>query len=347
MNNKVKCPSCGNDIEINDALAHQLKEETERIKKAVEEDARKKIQNEFEEKEKERNKLLEAEKQKNKELVETIAAAEKNKRREEEKIREEVAEAAAEKHRLEKLEWEKTKADMQKTVETLQRQGKQGSQQLQGEVLELDLEGQLKSNFPNDEFLPIPKGVEGGDIWQKVMESGDEVGSILWETKRAKTWDKKWLPKLRANTAKVNGSESILVSQILPPDVKGFHLIDRVWVSNYEYALHTARIVRFLLRRVAVAKKSTSHTDDDLRKIREYINSDNFKHKISMHYDVIKAMREELDSEVRLTQVRWKRREEQIKSLNVNFSQLEGEINLMVDKTSELPQIAGESDNDK
>ena len=47
MNNKVKCPSCGNDIEINDALAHQLKEETERIKKAVEEDARKKIQNEL------------------------------------------------------------------------------------------------------------------------------------------------------------------------------------------------------------------------------------------------------------------------------------------------------------
>lgn len=42
MNTTIKCPSCGDDVKIDDALAHQLQEETARIKKAVETDARKK-----------------------------------------------------------------------------------------------------------------------------------------------------------------------------------------------------------------------------------------------------------------------------------------------------------------
>src|SRR3990167_9730397 len=249
MDNIIKCTHCGRDIKISDALAHELKEEAERIKKAAGEETRKKVRDEFEEKDKAQKLELEEEKKKNRELIETF---EKKKKEDEEKIREQTSKEASEKHRLEKLEFEKKINDMQKALEEAQRKGKQGSQQLQGEVLELDLEAQLKAQFPHDEFAPVPKGVEGGDVWQKIHdERGNLFGSILWETKRTKAWANTWLPKLREDARRINASESILVSQVLPEGVKSYHRKDGVWISNYEYAINTARFVRYLLMKVA------------------------------------------------------------------------------------------------
>lgn len=280
-------------------------------------------------------KIIEEERKKNDEILKNI---QRQKKEDEQKILEQATKNAADKYRLDKLEYEKKFADMQKALEDAQRKGKQGSQQLQGEVLELDLEEQLKIQFPYDEFVPIPKGVEGADIWQKVKDQkGNDVGSIVWETKRTKTWDKKWLRKLREDMGRLNASECILVSQILPGETKDFSYLERVWITNYEYALHVARVVSFMLRKVAASKSAMNHTDEELIKIREYISSDSFRHKINMHHDTINLMHEELTSEIRLTQVRWKKREAQIKTLDNNISQLDGEIQ------SILPDVTTQS----
>src|SRR3990167_8452536 len=324
MNSTIKCPHCGKDVKISDALNHELKEETERIIKATEEETRKKIQEEFEKKDKKRKAELEDEKKKNKEL---LVAFEKKSKEDGERIREEATKEAAEKSRLEKLEYEKKISDMQKALEEAQRKGKQGSQQLQGEVLELDLEGQLKTQFPLDEFLPIPKGVEGADIWQNVRgERGNVAGSILWETKRTKSFDKKWLPKLREDTRRINASECILVTEILPADIKGFHRIDGVWITNYEYALHIARTVRFILLKVSAARASASHEDNELKRIYEYITSEAFRHKFESHFEAVKALRDDLASEKRLTEIRWKKRDTYIDRLDRSASQMYGEL---------------------
>ena len=347
MNSTIKCPHCGKDVKISDALNHELKEETERIIKATEEETRKKIQEEFAQKDKERKAELEDEKKKNKEL---LVAFEKKSKEDGERIREEATKEAAEKSRLEKLEYEKKISDMQKALEEAQRKGKQGSQQLQGEVLELDLEEKLKSHFPMDEFLPIPKGIEGADIWQKVVnKNGKEVGSILWETKRTKNWDKKWLPKLREDTRKINASDSILVTDTLPNEIKSFHNIDKVWVTTYEFALHVARIVRYLLLKIDAVKASASHDEMELRNIFQYITSDAFKHKIEAHDEAVKAMKIDLDSEIRLTQTRWKRREIQLNRLDSSVSELYGELQGIIptlpDRNIELLPDGTENDN--
>jgi len=51
----------------------------------------------------------------------------------------------------------------------LKRKAEQGSQQLQGEVLELELEEMLKTNFPLDNLEPVGKGKRGADILQRVI----------------------------------------------------------------------------------------------------------------------------------------------------------------------------------
>jgi hypothetical protein len=78
---------------------------------------------------------------------------------------------------------------MQRQIEDLRRKAEQGSQQLQGEVQELELEGLLRQKFRRDLFEPVPKGEFGGDLIQRVVgPTGQICGSILWEAKRTKNW---------------------------------------------------------------------------------------------------------------------------------------------------------------
>lgn len=354
--NTLICPNCKKNIELSEALLHEFQEEFElKHKKDMEEAVRiasENVKKEFELKQSEeldklkkenakkdeelRKKELEALEEKKK-LEEEKELFEKNKAKEEERLRDSIYREMSDKTRLEKLEYEKKISDMQKALEEAQRKGKQGSQQLQGEVLELDLEDQLKSQFPMDDFMPIPKGVEGADIWQKVKDmQGKEVGSIIWETKRTKNWDKKWLTKLKDDARRVNASECILVSQVLPNDIKSFHRLEGVWISNYEYALHVVRTVRYLMLKVAVIKDSVSHEDEELRQIYDYIISDAFRHKIEAHNEAIRAMEEDLSSEQRLTQIRWKKRAFQIKKLDNSVSQLYGELQGIMPKLQDI-----------
>ena len=57
---------------------------------------------------------------------------------------------------------------MQRQIEDLKRKAEQGSQQLQGEAMELELEAALRAKFPHDAIEPVPKGEFGGDVLQRV-----------------------------------------------------------------------------------------------------------------------------------------------------------------------------------
>src|SRR5262245_8568875 len=105
---------------------------------------------------------------------------------------------AEEEMKLKVMEAEQTIASMQKQIEDLKRRAEQGSQQLQGEVQELEIESLLSARFPRDTIQPVPKGEFGGDILHRVMNPvGQQCGTILWESKRTKNWNDGWLPKLR------------------------------------------------------------------------------------------------------------------------------------------------------
>jgi hypothetical protein len=89
--------------------------------------------------------------------------------------RDQARKEAEEEQRLKVAEKEQTIAAMQKQIEELKRRAEQGSQQLQGEVQELDLENLLRSRFPFDLVEPVPKGEFGGDVVQRVVAAGGQV----------------------------------------------------------------------------------------------------------------------------------------------------------------------------
>lgn len=348
--NDIKCPNCGKVIQISEALQHEFGDKIRSEEKliAIQEIAKAKLQtqNELEKKlreefaNKNKSSMLEMEeaRKKQKELEEKLLITAKEAKDNEEKIKEEAVKEVSQKSHLEKLEFEKKISDMQKALEEAQRKGKQGSQQLQGEVLELELEQRLKTTFPNDEFLPVPKGVEGGDIWQKIKYKDRIVGSILWETKRTKAWSNSWITKLKDDSAKISASEAIIVSIVMPDGMTNFDRKDGIWISTYEHAIGICRYIRFLITSMSSVKSSASQTEEEWGRIRDYMLSDSFKHRMQAHFDGIQALRTGFDAEKRATMLRWKKQEAQIEKLDINTINFYGELKAIV---SDLPEIKG------
>src|SRR6185369_15322356 len=124
-------------------------------------------------------------------------------------------------------------AGMQRQIEELRRKADQGSQQLQGEALEIELESVLRNRFPRDLIEPVAKGEFGGDLVHRVLGPGGQAsGTILWESKRTKAWNPAWLGKLRDDQRAAKAELALIVSSALPKHVESFDLVDGVWVSE-------------------------------------------------------------------------------------------------------------------
>src|ERR1700754_1823542 len=72
--------------------------------------------------------------------------------------RDKAKKEAQEESKLKVMEKDQTITAMQRQIEELKRRAEQGSQQLQGEVQELELEALLRPRFVRDLIEPVPKG---------------------------------------------------------------------------------------------------------------------------------------------------------------------------------------------
>jgi hypothetical protein len=147
--------------------------------------------------------------------------------------REQAKKEAEEGLKLQVMEKEQTIASMQKKIEELKQKAEQGSQQLQGEVQELQLETLLVTKFPRDTIEPVPKGEHGGDVLHHVAgPAGQSCGTILWESKRTKNWSDGWLAKLRDDQRTAKAEIAVIVSQVVPKGVETFELLEGIWVTQ-------------------------------------------------------------------------------------------------------------------
>jgi len=204
-------------------------------------------------------------------------------------------------------------ASMQNTIADLKRKAEQGSQQLQGEVLELELESLLKAKFPFDGFDPVPKGEFGGDLVQRVVNaSGVPCGSILWETKRTKNWGGDWIAKLREDQRRAKSDIAIIVSTALPKGVQTFDQVDGVWVTDFRCALPVAFALRQLLLDVAAARIAGEGQQSKMELVYDYLTGPRFRHRIEAIVEKFDEMRADLDKERKAMTKLWAKREMQI-----------------------------------
>lgn len=226
-----------------------------------------------------------------------------------EQAKKEVEEAL----KLKVAEKDQTIASMQQKIEELKRRAEQGSQQLQGEVLELELENLLRAKFPFDAIEPVPKGEYGGDVVHRVVGAGGQAGgTILWESKRTKNWSDTWLGKLREDQRTAKAEIAVIVSQVLPKGVETFEMVDGIWVTHPRAALPVAAILRQSLLEIAIARQSSEGQQTKTEMIYQYLTGPRFRQRVEAIVEAFSTMQEDLDKERKAIMKQWAKREEQI-----------------------------------
>ena len=227
--------------------------------------------------------------------------------------REKAKKEAEDELKLKVMEKDQTITAMQKQIEDLKRRAEQGSQQLQGEVQELELEALLTAKFPRDTILPVPKGEFGGDVLQRVVGPLNQIcGTILWESKRTKNWSDGWLPKLREDQRAAKAEIAVIISQALPKEVDTFGFVDGVWVADPKVALPVALSLRQSLIEVAAARQASEGQQTKMEMVYSYLTGPRFRQRVQAIVEAFSSMKEDLDREKKAITRQWAKREEQI-----------------------------------
>jgi hypothetical protein len=255
------------------------------------------------------------------------------------KIRETAKREADEERRLKDAEKDKIVSDLRAQIEEWRRKSEQGSQQLQGEVLEITHEDLLRQHFPFDDIAPVPKGIHGGDVIHSVRDAtGIICGIILWESKRTKNWSDGWLPKLRDDQRAAKAQIAILVSVELPKDVTTFRHIDGIWVTSVSCAISLASALRAGLLEVAAAKRAMDGRTDKMELLYTYLSGPEFRHRVEGIVEAFSTLREELEAEKRSTQRIWAKREKQLERATTQTAGMYGDLSGIIGNS--LPRIA-------
>lgn len=256
------------------------------------------------------------------------------------KIEEQASKDAAEKEQLKLREKDDQLASMKKQIDELKRRAEVGSQEAQGEALEGALQDVLQQTFPIDAFEEVKKGARGADIIQRVHNrSGKECGTILWESKNTKDFQKPWIEKLKKDQQYVNASVAVIMSVTLPKQIDSFGVYEGVWVSDYKSVIGLATALRYGLVEVARQKIVTAGRDSVKDVIYEYVTGNEFAMHIKAVVNAFGRMQEQLGKERRAMEKIWKAREKQIITVLDNVVGIRGSIEGLVGEQKSLPEV--------
>lgn len=256
------------------------------------------------------------------------------------KIVEDTYKKAAEERHLKEAEREEQLRQARRKIEELQQRLEQGSQQIQGEAFEIELEKLLRAEYPYDEIREVGKGMRGADLLQTVRDkTGKTCGAIIWESKRTKAFSREWIVKLKEDQRRVGAKFAVLVSIILPDGVKNAVQKDGVWVTNYDSILVVASLLRRSLIEVEAVKKSQGGQKEKMEVLYNYLISVEFAHRIEAIIESFSAMQEDMEQEKRFMNKKWAKQERSIRKVIDNTYGMHGDLQAIVGK--ELGEVKG------
>ena len=334
----IKCPHCGIEINLTDAVEAELRQ-------SFEEETKNRIQSEFElEKKDLQNQLTEQKRQ----LAESqqneldLRKRERELKNRQERINIELEESldkerqviASETRNLVEAsfrfkldEKEKKLADVTKELDEVRKKADQSSQQTQGEVAELNLEATLKRIFPYDLIEPVKKGVAGADILQKVCTANGQLcGIIIWESKNTKNWSDRWLSKLKEDQLTAKAELAVLVSVALPEDITNFANIDGIWVTGFSYVVGLATALHEHILQIGKVRTFMEGKDDKIELLYHYLSGPEFRQRIEMLVTTFISMKKDLEKEKMSIQALWTKREKGIEKVTMNIAGMYGDM---------------------
>ncbi|EHS1054931.1 DUF2130 domain-containing protein [Campylobacter jejuni] len=213
-------------------------------------------------------------------------------------------------------------------LEDAQRRIEQGSQQLQGEAAELLIEEYIQSEYLSDEVKEVPKGVNGADCLHIVKDNfGNICGSILYESKRTKEFNKEWLDKLKLDSIAAKSDIAVLITKTMPKDKEKTHFKEGILICAFNEFKGVLAVLRESIINSYKLKNALQNKDEKNHILYEYLNSKEFNTQITFILKTYQNMKEELEAEKRALQNIWKKRERAIENLSFNSTAIVSSLN--------------------
>ena len=344
--NAVTCPECGAEIDVADRLRAHVESDLRRelaalIRAEVENDIEARVAMERAEEieqhaahitriEKQREEIIglrekeiELEDLKADEeikLKEARAEATREAKRElnrelDEKIDERVKEDNADKELIiEKLQTQLNRQNGK--IEELEAQRTTDHGELEGEVLELAVERTLRELFPRDAITEVKKGAFGADVLQVVFnDAGISAGRIIWECKKHKNWNDKWVTKLRQDAIEANADTMVIVSTALPDGMLTFGRIDDIFVCQYHEMPIVAALLRHAVLRISQVQAREEHMMTIQERVLEYVSGPEFAMVMRGVMQGYEAFEENMRKEEQYMKRQWKARRAYLRNI--------------------------------
>ncbi len=350
MQNTINCPKCNTEIEITEALRKTISPQFEKDIELKAREAFKKEQEVLLEELKFKTKKLDEAREESLKLHQEKLKLEDERKsfeldkqkqldQERELIRQKTLLEYSDQHRMKDAEKDKMINDLKKSLEDAQIRASQSSQQLQGEVQELDLENFLAQNFPFDEIKPVEKGVRGADVSQIVRTNrGTVCGTILWESKRTKTWAGDWIQKLKDDMRHSKANVPVIVSAVMPKEITtGFGNLDGVWVCEQKYIKPLAEVLRLGLINVAREKHTGLDRGTKADAVYDYLTSNEFRQQVESIIEAHTGLIMQIQKEKVAFEKIWKEREAQAQRIIGSTARIYGSISGLAGQS--LPSI--------
>ncbi|MCL2879023.1 MAG: DUF2130 domain-containing protein [Treponema sp.] len=259
---------------------------------------------------------------------------------EKERIKQEVTEENI----LKINELKKKLEDQTSLAEEMKRKAEQGSMQLQGEIQELAIEDILRDTFRFDIIEPVPKGINGADVIQRIRSnSGKEAGIIAYESKRTKTFGKDWIAKLKEDGGRVKADICVLVTETLPEEIEKFGQKEGVWVCSFTEFRGLASVLRDSIIRVNEAFSSQTNKGEKMQMLYDYLTGKDFSSQITAIMETFDDLQKGyLDERNKMEKI-WKTREKQLEKIMFNTNSFYGSIKgIAGNSIAELPLLAND-----
>jgi hypothetical protein len=264
----------------------------------------------------------------------------------EKKINEELRKETS---KIRKAEQEKNEIKLteQKTVieqlthqlKEAQRKAEQGSMQLQGEAQELAIEEYLSVTYPLDEISEIKKGARGADCLQTVnTHSKQNCGTIYYESKRTKDFQKSWIEKLKTDLQAKNADIGVLVTEAMPKEMETLGEIDGIWICTFTDFKGLSLVLRESLIRISSAVSAQENRGDKMSMLYDFLTGNEFRMQIEAIVEGFSQMHEDLEKEKRSMQGIWKKREKQIQKVLLNTTNMYSSIKGIAGKSIQTVQ---------
>jgi hypothetical protein len=366
MTDKIKCPNCGHDFDVEEALSGKLEAHFKaEYEKKVAEQAEKfngerikleKEIEEFEQKKERENELFkekleqritkETKKIQNltKELKEQAEELQLNVQKQLLEKQKEIEDKARAKEReamsLKEKEYQKQLEDQKKLIDEMKRKAEQGSMQMQGEVQELALEELLINTYPFDKIDEVAKGIRGADCIQSVINPQQKYcGSIVYECKRTKNFSNDWIDKLKQDQIQCKADIAVIVTETYPSDMDRFGEKNGVWICGFHEVKSVSFVLREMLLKTQAVKSSDENKGDKMELLYSYLTSNEFVQNIKRIVENYDGMIQQLNTEKKAMYKIWASREKQIWVVQENISALFGSIKGIAGKELETSSV--------